>query len=234
VSHSTILVVEDDAAIRRGLVDALRFHGYAVVEAADGETGLLTATAGDVDLVLLDVLLPRRDGFAVLEQLRVVRPALPVILLTARGQEEDRVRGLGLGADDYVTKPFSVHELMLRIAAVLRRSAGQSVAVDAFALPGRTIDFARQEVRFADGTRTALGEQEVRMLLFLVKNRGRVVTRKELLQRIYGLDPEGLATRAVDMRIARLRERLRGPADSPEVILTVRGKGYSFVTPERP
>ena len=136
------------------------------------------------------------------------------------------------GDDDYVVKPFSVPELLARVEAVLRRSPGRPVAVEAIELPGRTIDFARQEVRFADGTRTALGEQEQRTLLFLAGNRGRVVSRAELLQRVYGLDPQGLTTRAVDMRIARLRERLRDPADAPQVILTVRGVGYSFVVPE--
>ncbi|MCA8948802.1 MAG: response regulator transcription factor [Planctomycetes bacterium] len=232
MNRAVVLVVEDDRAIRRGLVDALDYAGFSTIEAEDGDAGLSAAVAGDVDLVLLDVLLPDIDGFAVLERLRAVRPALPVIVLTARGREEDRVRGLGLGADDYVVKPFSVPELLARVEAVLRRSPGRPVAVEAIELPGRTIDFARQEVRFADGTRTALGEQEQRTLLFLAGNRGRVVSRAELLQRVYGLDPQGLTTRAVDMRIARLRERLRDPADAPQVILTVRGVGYSFVVPE--
>ncbi|MFO1078627.1 MAG: response regulator transcription factor [Planctomycetota bacterium] len=232
MTRAAILVVEDDRAIRRGLVDALAFAGFRAIEAADGPSGLSTAIAGDIDLVLLDVLLPGLDGFAVLARLREVRPALPVIMLTARGAEEDRVRGLGLGADDYVVKPFSAKELLARVEAVLRRSPGRPQPMTAIALPGRTIDFARQEVRFADGTREALSEQEVRMLSFLAHNKDRVVSRDELLQRVYGLDPQGLTTRAVDMRVARLRERLRDPADAPQVILTVRGKGYSFVLPE--
>lgn len=234
MSRGTVLVVEDDKAIRRGLVDALRFAGFATIEAADGPSGLSTATAGDLDLVLLDVLLPGFDGFTLLERLREVRPALPVIVLTARGLEEDRVRGLGLGADDYVVKPFSAKELLARVDAVLRRSPGRTVPVAAIDLPGRTLDFARQEVRFADGSREPLAEQEQRLLLFLAHHRGKVVTRDELLQRVIGIDPQGLSTRAVDMRIARLRERLRDPADAPQVILTVRGKGYLFVAPERP
>jgi DNA-binding response OmpR family regulator len=232
MSRGTVLVVEDDKAIRRGLVDALAFAGFSAVEAADGEAGLTTAIAGELDLVLLDVLLPKLDGFAVLERLREVRPALPVIVLTARGQEEDRVRGLRLGADDYVCKPFSAKELLARVEAVLRRSPGRTSPVAAVVLPGRTIDFARQEVRFADGSREALSEQESRMLLYFAQHRGKVVTRDELLQRVYGLDPMGLTTRAVDMRIARLRERLRDPAEAPVVLLTVRGKGYSFQAEE--
>jgi DNA-binding response OmpR family regulator len=232
MTRATVLVVEDDRAIRRGLVDALRFADFAPIEASDGLNGLSTAIAGDIDLVLLDVLLPGLDGFEVLARLREVRPALPVIVLTARGHEEDRVRGLGLGADDYVVKPFSAKELLLRVEAVLRRSPGRPQPLAAVNLPGRTIDFARQEVRFADGSREGLTEQEARLLSFLVHHRGKVVTRDELLQRVFGLDPQGLTTRAVDMRIARLRERLRDPADDPQVILTVRGKGYSLVLPE--
>lgn len=233
MTRGTVLVVEDDKAIRRGLVDALRFAGFAVVEAADGEAGLATAIAGELDLVLLDVVLPKLDGFTVLERVRQVRPALPLILLTARGQEEDRVRGLGLGADDYVVKPFSAKELLARVEAVLRRSPGRTAKVAAVTLAGRVLDFERQEVRFADGSREPLTEPEVRMLLYLVQHRGKVVTRDELLQRVYGLDPQGLTTRAVDMRMARLRERLRDPAEAPTVILTVRGKGYTL-PPEGP
>jgi DNA-binding response OmpR family regulator len=232
MTRGTVAVIEDDRAIRRGLADALRFHGFTAIEAVDGEAGLATAIAGDLDLVLLDVLLPKLDGFTVLARLRQVRPALPVILLTARGQEEDRVRGLGLGADDYVVKPFSAKELLARVDAVLRRSPARSAKVAAVQLPGCTLDFERQEVRFADGGREALSEPEVRMLLYFVQHRGKVVTRDELLQRVYGLDPQGLTTRAVDMRVARLRERLRDPAAAPTVILTVRGKGYMFVAPE--
>lgn len=234
MSRGTVLVVEDDRAIRRGLVDALRFAGFTTIEAADGDAGLSTAVAGDLDLVLLDVLLPGMDGFTLLARLREVRPALPVILLTARGREEDRVRGLGLGADDYVVKPFSAKELLARVEAVLRRSPGRTSHVPAVLLPDCTLDFERREVRFADGTCELLSEQETRMLLFLVQHRGKVVTRQELLQRVFGLDPVGLTTRAVDMRIARLRERLRDPAAAPKVIRTVRGRGYSFVTPEQP
>lgn len=232
MTRATILVVEDDRAIRRGVVDALAFAGYAAIEAVDGPSGLSTALAGDIDLLLLDVLLPGLDGFGVLARLREVRSTLPVIMLTARGAEEDRVRGLGLGADDYVVKPFSARELLARVEAVMRRSPSRPQPVAAIALPGRTIDFARREVRFDDGTREPLTEQEVRMLSFLAHHKDRVVTREELLQRVYGLDPQGLTTRAVDMRVARLRERLRDPAEAPQVILTVRGKGYSFVSPE--
>ena len=228
------MVVEDDRAIRRGLVDALAFAGFTCVEAGDGTNGLSTALVGDFDLVLLDVLLPELDGFAVLERLREVRPALPVILLTARGQEEDRVRGLGLGADDYVVKPFSARELLARVEAVLRRSPGRAPRVANLRVASCEVDFARREVRFADGGREALSEQEAMLLLYLARHRDRIVTREELLERVLGLDPRGLHTRAIDMRIARLRERLRDGGAAPTVILTVRGKGYQLAAEPKP
>ena len=146
-----VLVVEDDRAIRRGLVDALRFAGYETVDAADGEEGLAQALVPGIDLVLLDVLMPKRDGFSVLEELRRARPALPVIVLTAKGTEEDRVRGLKGGADDYVVKPFSANELLARVDAVLRRSPERPRSIGSFAIRGCTIDFERRELRFEDG-----------------------------------------------------------------------------------
>ncbi len=221
-----LLVVEDDAAIRRGLVDALRIAGYAVAEAPDGRAGLDAALAGAFDLILLDLLMPRLDGLQVLSELRRARPALPVIVLTARGQEEDRVRGLKAGADDYVVKPFGIAELLARVEAVLRRSAERPSGVHALALNGLRVDFERREVHHADGTRLALTQREAEVLLYLASNRGRAVSREELLTRVWGVDPRGVQTRAVDMAIARLRELLRDDPGAPRVVLTVRGKGY--------
>ncbi len=226
MSLRTVLVVEDDRAIRRGVVDALKFAGYQTHEAGDGEAGLQGALAGGIDLVLLDVVMPKRDGFAVLDLLRQARPALPVILLTAKGAEEDRVRGLKAGADDYVVKPFSARELLARVEAVLRRSPDRPNLVGTLTLGPRTVDFARREVRFADGTRAELSERESEILHYLAANPGRAISRDELLARVWGLDPRGLQTRTVDMHIARLRERLRDALEHPEVIVTVRSKGY--------
>ncbi len=227
-----ILVVEDDPAIRRGVVDALRFAGYAVREAADGRTGLDLASTDGLSLVLLDVLLPERDGFRVLEEIRRVKPALPVIMLTARGTEEDRVRGLKGGADDYVVKPFSAKELLARVEAVLRRSPERPRALGVAVVAGRRVDFERREVSFPDGARTELSEKEAELLRYLVAHPGRVVARDELLQRVWGLDPRGLHTRTVDMHMVRLRERLRDNPDAPEVVVTVRGRGYRLADPE--
>jgi DNA-binding response OmpR family regulator len=227
----TLLVVEDDSAIRRGLVDALRYGGYQVHEAVDGREGLDMALPGGFDLILLDILMPRMDGLQVLEHLRRAHPSLPVIFLTARGQENDRVRGLKCGADDYVVKPFSVSELLARVEAVLRRSAERPSGIAKLGISGRTIDFERREITHADGRRESLSERESGVLAYLAANRGRAVSREELLQRVWGFDPRGVATRTVDMTVARLRVQLRDDPDDPKVIQTVRGKGY-MLAPE--
>jgi DNA-binding response OmpR family regulator len=154
------------------------------------------------------------------------RPTLPVIILTARGEESDRVKGLQLGADDYVVKPFSIKELLARVEAVLRRSPERPTDVEELPVPGGLADFHRREVRFEDGTREALSEREADLLRYLAQSRERVVSRQELLRRLWGLSTRGVETRAIDMHIARLREKLRDDPDAPKVILTVRGKGY--------
>ena len=224
-----ILVVEDDAAIRRGVVDTLGFGGYDVVDAADGEAGLRAADGADIDLALLDILMPKMNGMDLLQALRARRPALPVIFLTARGEEEDRVRGLRLGADDYVVKPFGARELLARVEAVLRRSAERPQAVHVIQVAGRTVDFERRELRF-DGVRMTLSEREAELLCYLARNPGRAISREELLQRVWGVDPRGMHTRTVDMAVARLREQLRDDPAAPSVVLTVRGKGYMLAT----
>ncbi len=223
-----IVVVEDEPAIRRGVADALKASGYRVVEAADGDHGLEQSVQVGVDLVLLDLLLPRRDGLDVLMELRKVRPTLPVIILTARGTEEDRVRGLKMGADDYVVKPFSARELLARVEAVLRRSAGRPPEVRAARLGHAHIDFERREIRWSETRRVEISETESALLRFLLTNRKRAISREELLTRLWGLSPQGIETRTIDMHVARLRNKLRDPSgkDTPEAILTVRSQGY--------
>ncbi|MCG3136027.1 MAG: Transcriptional regulatory protein WalR [Planctomycetes bacterium] len=227
----TVLVVEDDPAIRRGLVDALRFAGYAVTDADDGRAGLDLALGMSPDLVLLDVILPKLDGFAVLAELRRARPQMPVILVTARGAEPDRVHGLRGGADDYVVKPFSATELLARVEAVLRRSASRPLDVATAKFGARTVDFERREVRGGPGGAVSLSEKECELLRYLARNAGRAVSRDELLQNVWGLDPKGVETRTVDMHVARLREKLGDDPESPEAIATVRGKGYMAAKP---
>jgi DNA-binding response OmpR family regulator len=223
-----IVVVEDEPAIRRGVVDLLRMSGYEVIEAADGQKGLDEAVKLEVDLVLLDLLLPKKDGLEVLASLRKIRPTLPVIILTARGTEEDRVRGLKMGADDYVVKPFSGSELMARVEAVLRRSVDRPVEVKGARFGRATIDFQRREIKWSEKDRGELSETESAILSFLVAQRTRAVSRDELLTRVWGIGPQGVETRTIDMHIARLRAKLRDPngKDLPEAILTVRAQGY--------
>ncbi|HMP78728.1 MAG TPA: response regulator transcription factor [Pirellulaceae bacterium] len=221
-----ILTVEDDTAIRRGLVDALRFAGYGVCEASDGATGLKLAVEQPVDLMLLDLALPALSGLEVLRRIREVRPTLPVIVLTAKGDEPDRVAGLNGGADDYVVKPFSVKELFARVAAVLRRSPGRPSDVISFQWASGRVDLARRELCFNDGSRGELSELEATLLRYLVIHAGRVISRDELLANVWRLTPDGLSTRTVDMQIARLREKLRDDPAQPRVVKTVRGCGY--------
>jgi DNA-binding response OmpR family regulator len=221
-----ILVVEDDAAIRRGLVDALSFAGYATIEASEGAAALASALESDCDLLLLDLVLPGCDGLTVLRELRGARSPLPVIVLTARGAEDDRVRGLGLGADDYVVKPFSIKELLARIEAVLRRTPARPPAVQRLAFEGGLADLEGNEIRFDDGGRCELSEREQQLLHYLACHAGRAVSRDELLARVWGLNPAGITTRTIDMHIARLREKLHDDPGSPRIVLTVRGQGY--------
>jgi DNA-binding response OmpR family regulator len=226
-----ILVIEDDAAIRRGIVDALRFAHYETLEADNGTKGLDMALKRQFDLLLLDLVLPGPDGLEILAQVRAVRPTLPVIVLTARGAESDRLKGLGGGADDYVVKPFSIKELLARVEAVLRRSAERPIDVSRVAFPGGVADIARLEVRYDEGGRAELTDREAELLRYLAANPGRAVSREEILARVWRIDAHGLDTRTIDMHIARLREKLRDDASSPAVIVTVRGKGYAFASP---
>jgi DNA-binding response OmpR family regulator len=224
-----ILVIEDEPSIRRGVVDALRAAGYDAIEAADGIQGLSLALTEDLDLVLLDLLLPGRDGMKVLVELRQTRGSLPVIILTALGAEQDRVAGLRSGADDYVVKPFSARELLARIEAVLRRSSGPSLSVTTMRFGRAQLDFARREIRTesSNGKRHELSVSEWAILRYLVANRQRAVSRNELLDRLWGIG-DGVETRTVDMHVVRLRQKLRDAAGAKagQAIVTVRGEGY--------
>jgi DNA-binding response OmpR family regulator len=222
MSKCTVFVVEDDTSIRRGLVDALEYAGYGVLQCGDGASAAAMAIESDIDLVLLDVMLPGRDGFSILSELRRARPTLPVIMVTARGAEADRVRGLSDGADDYVVKPFSALELLARVEAVLRRSPERPAQVHCLSRNGCDIDLDRREVRFNDERSLGLSEREADILRYLAANRDRAIDRDELLHNIWGLNPRGIETRTVDMHIARLREKL----GDESIIQTVRGKGY--------
>jgi DNA-binding response OmpR family regulator len=218
----TILVIEDDSAVRQGVVDALTWSGYTVLAEAEGQAGRRAALAASYRLLLLDLVLPGCSGFDILESLKRARPGQPVIILSARGEEADRVKGLRMGADDYVVKPFSVRELLARVDAVLRRTTERPAAVGAFACDGAEVDFERREVRFTDGGSEELSEREAELLRYLVAQGGRAVPRDELLRQVWGIDPRNIETRTVDMHVAHLRRKLRNES----AVVTVRGRGY--------
>jgi DNA-binding response OmpR family regulator len=232
VTH-TILVIEDDRPIREGVVDALTFSGYGVLQAGDGKKGMELALSATYDLLLLDLILPHFSGFDILTELRDARAGMPVIILSARGEEADRVRGLKLGADDYVVKPFSVNELLARVEAVLRRSPERPEEIPEVPLPCGIADLTSSEVRYKDGERSELSTREVDILCYLAGRRGRAVSREELLQRVWRIDPSRVETRTIDMHIAHLRGKIRdNHGAKPKVILTVRGKGYMLAREE--
>jgi DNA-binding response OmpR family regulator len=230
--NQRILLIEDDAAIRQGVADALRYTGYHTLEAGNVPDGRDAAVSTDVDLILLDLVLPGakgQGGLDILRDVRATRPTLPVIIMSARGEESERVLGLRLGADDYVVKPFGIKELLARVEAVLRRSPQRPTDVSQVALAGgTTVDLARREARFADGGRVELSEKEVELFRYLVTNPDRAISREELLSCVWRIDPRGAETRTIDMHVARLREKLRDDPAEPRIILTVRGKGYAF------
>jgi DNA-binding response OmpR family regulator len=232
MSRRRVLVVEDDPAVRRGLIDALGFDGYDTLDAPTFQEGLRMAIETAYDLMLLDLVLPGGDGLDLLSQVRLARPTIPVIILTARGQEVDRVRGLKLGADDYVQKPFSIKELLARVEAVLRRSAERPTDLAEVLFPGGVADLAKNELRFEDGGRAELSEKEAQLLRYLAIHAGRVISRDEILSRVWRLTGGNVRTRTIDMHVVRLREKLRDAEDDPRIIRTIRGKGYLFVTAE--
>ena len=227
-----ILVVEDEPAMRAGLRDNLEFDGYAVDLAADGEEGLRRLLAGRYDLVVLDVMLPKRSGFDVCQAARREGVQTPIILLTAKGEELDRVLGLELGADDYVTKPFSLRELLARIKAVLRRTGTRAAAP----APVGPTDIGRLRVDFraytaeCDGKAVPMTHLELEVLRYFVEHADAVVTREELLTEVWGYgDDSQPTTRTVDNFVLKLRQKLEADPSQPRHLLTVHGVGYKFI-----
>jgi len=222
-----ILVVEDEAAIRRGLCDVLAYHGHAPIAAEDGEQGLALASEGGFALLLLDIMLPGRSGFDVCRTLREHGNEVPVLMLTARGSEEDVLEGFRSGADDYVTKPFSVAELTARVEAILRRTGGlREDAAGPFEFGPWKIDPANLRAQ-SEETSVDLSSRELEILRLFLRERGRIVSRRMLLAEIWRApDPDRLETRTVDMQIAKLRKKIDGSEAS--LLETVRGAGYRF------
>lgn len=225
-----VLVVEDEDPLRMALADALRAEGFDVVEAADGEAGLAVALAEAPDVVLLDLMLPKKDGFAVLRELRRDRLSSAVIILSARGEEWDRVQGFEHGADDYVVKPFSTRELLLRLRAVLRRAEGHAPGIAVkdgkVKLGNALVDFAGYCVE-RDGRKSGLSRLELDLLRYFLANAGKVLDRASILDDVWGRE-EFPTARSVDMCVLKLRRKLEDDPETPRLIQTVHGAGYRF------
>ena len=228
--QARVLIIEDEAAIRTGLADALVYHGFDVESEEDGGRGLELAQSGKFDLILLDVMLPGVDGFTICDEIRKVDRRQPIIMLTAKTSDEDIITGLSLGADDYVAKPFSVAQLVLRIKAVLRRS---NLGIEA----ERVIELdnaLRIDLENLNGTRgdreLAFTRREADILRYLHTNHDRPVSRDELLNKVWGYDRNaGVETRTVDIHIAKLRRKIEPEPGTPRYLVTVRGAGYRLV-----
>jgi DNA-binding response OmpR family regulator len=224
-----ILIVEDEPSMRMGLQDNLEFEGYETDTAAEGDIGLKKIIENPYDLVLLDVMLPNLSGFDICKTARKKGITTPIILLTAKGEEIDKVLGLELGADDYITKPFSLRELLARIKAVLRRGDALSSSKT-----GNNIILGRIEVNFGsytaveDGEPVQMSHKEFEILSYLWKNRNKTISRDDLLTNIWGYD-ESPTTRTVDNFIVKLRQKIEDDPNHPQVIITVHGIGYKLV-----
>lgn len=223
----TILIIEDEPDIVRGLADALHFEGFRVESAASAEEGLETAQRRHPDCVLLDLMLPDENGYRVCEQLRQIDPIVPIIMLTAKTQETDKVRGLEVGADDYVTKPFSVAELIARIGAIFRRQERMASHEENFQIGPWTID-ARKHTMVRGRTHKRLTFYELEMLKLLRERGGEPVSRDELLERVWGVEAAP-TSRTVDNFVVKLRRKLEEDHKNPQHLLTVYGCGYKLV-----
>ncbi|MDE3195356.1 MAG: response regulator transcription factor [Acidobacteriota bacterium] len=224
---SRILLVEDEPGLVVTISDLLAAEGYEVESAGDGEAGLAMALGGKFELILLDVMLPRKSGFDVCREIRMSGVDTAVLMLTARGQVVDRVVGLKLGADDYLTKPFDPAELLARIEALLRRVQKENlIPVETFGFGDVQVDFKRSEV-LRNGKHINLAAKELQLLRYLIDNRERVVPRDELMQRVWEYSSDA-SSRTIDTHVAWLRQKLEESPQTPRHIQTIRGKGYRF------
>jgi two-component system alkaline phosphatase synthesis response regulator PhoP len=221
-----ILLVEDEPSLVLTVSDRLLSEGYQVETAGDGETALARALAEPFDLIVLDVMLPGRDGFEVCRELRSRGGQIPVLMLTARSQVIDRVVGLKLGADDYLTKPFEMIELLARVEALLRRSSAPAASAGTYTFGDVRVDFRRAEV-FRGNEPVTLSALEFKLLAYFIENRGALLTRDELLDKVWGYDAMPV-TRTVDVHVGSLRQKLERNPSHPELFLTVHRRGYRF------
>jgi two-component system alkaline phosphatase synthesis response regulator PhoP len=226
---SKILIVEDEPDMVLGLKDNFEFEGYEVITAGDGQAGLEQARALKPDLILLDVMLPKMSGLEVCKTLRGEGWAGPILMLTARGQEIDKVVGLELGADDYVTKPFSIRELLARVRAVLRRTASKTKRLERYQFADVELEFEVYKAR-KGGAPLELSPREFELLRYLIERKGETVTRDQLLEDVWGYESYP-STRTVDTHIAKLRAKIGDSGSEPRYILTIHGMGYKFIDP---
>lgn len=227
MAGETILIIEDDATLIRGLKDNFELRGYRVNTALDGKAGLEAALESDPDLILLDIMLPELNGYEICRAIRMRELEMPIIMLTAKGQEEDIVRGLDLGADDYVTKPFSIWELLARVNAFLRRRTSRTRTVHEFG--DCQLDLAAHKL-FRHGSEVELTPKEFGLLEYLVKNTGRARTRQQILNAVWG-NTVIVTTRSVDRCVSTLRSKLEPDASHPVLIQTIPDIGYRFDPP---
>jgi DNA-binding response OmpR family regulator len=221
-----ILIIEDDISILRGLKDNLIFEGYQVQSVGDGQEGLKMALEQPFDLLLLDLMLPGMNGYEICRRIKKEKPGLPVIMITARGAEMDKIAGLDIGADDYLTKPFSIPELLARIRAVLRRSKSGDEPLEVYSFANVKLDFKKYKATVAE-TEIKLSSKEFSIMQYFVEHEGEVIPRQELLEAVWGYEvtPD---TRTVDNFILDLRKKLEVIPSNPKHILSVRGAGYKF------
>jgi len=222
-----ILIVEDEPDMLMGLQDNLQFEGYQVLTATDGEQALEVAATACPDLIVLDIMLPKLDGFEVCKRLRAKGFDTPIIMLTAKSQEVDKIVGLELGADDYITKPFSVRELLARIKAVLRRRQTTPKQVETYEFDDVVVDF-RKSIATKGGRTIELSHYEAGILKMLIENKGEPITRNRILDEVWGYELYP-TTRTIDNHIVKLRQKLEDDPHNPKHIVTVHGMGYKFV-----
>jgi DNA-binding response OmpR family regulator len=223
---NSILIIEDDSSILRGLTDNLSFEGYKVSTSTHGKEGLQKALQEDFDLVLLDIMLPGLNGHEVCRRLKKVKNDLPIIMLTARSSEIDKVTGLDVGADDYITKPFGIPELLARIRALLRRTDKLPVGIDTYSFGDAVLDFKKYIALFKN-EEVNLSSKEYAILKFMIDRAGEVIHRYDLLQKVWGYE-HVTTTRTVDNYILSIRKKLEDDPSNPKHIISVRGVGYKF------
>ena len=222
----TILIIEDDVSILRGLKDNLTFEGYDVLTSSDGDKGLQMAIENQINMLLLDIMLPGINGYEVCRRLKKEKPDLPIIMITARGTEIDKITGLDFGADDYITKPFSIPELLARVRAVFRRTLNSTKDIVTYSFGNVTLDFKKFQA-FVNNEEIKLSSKEFAIMKYLIQHKGEVIHRHDLLDKVWGYDVTP-STRTVDNYILELRKKIEKDSTNPKYIISIRGAGYKF------